>query len=341
MGTDRAGLERIAAQFVQALLANDGSRLPKAEIFRYTENGQELKVGDGLWGTLSAHAGQDPLLVPAAAALPYDLSVVDPESGQIVRLLSIDENGTKGVLALRLRLEDEAVTEAEALAVREEFSGERAGTVTLFQPRLLAMLDGARMAAADPLFTRSATADADHMVHAANAYFDGIENGSSKDVPLAPGCRRRDNGIQATDDPEAVPLDPKQPGFQPFALGCAEQLDSGFYSYVEAVRERRFVADAERGLLVAFHMIDNAGVHLSFTAGEVGEIDYPGPRAGPADQPGGLFNTGLAASNLIAPSTAQSVAIFKFVDGRIARIDSFARAAPYKIRSGWAESAAN
>jgi hypothetical protein len=335
MREDRTGLERMAAQFVQALLANDGSRLPKTKAFRYTENGQELRIGDGLWGTLSAYAGQDPVLAPAAAGLPYELTVADPQSGQVVRLLSIDENGTKGVLALRLRLEHEAIAEAEALAVREEFSGERAGTVTLFQPRLLAMLDGARIAAADALFGRNATADAELMVGAANAYFDGIEKGSSRGIPFAPGCVRRDNGFQATDDPEAPPLDPRQPAFRPFALGCAEQIDSGFYAYVEKVRERRFVADPEQGLLAAFHMIDNPGAHLSFTARGVGEIDYPGPRAGPSRPTGGLFNSGLAASNLIVPSTAQSVVIFKFVDGQIARIDSFARAAPYRIRSGW------
>jgi hypothetical protein len=336
MDIDRDRLTLLADQFIQALLANDGSRLPRAATFRYTENGQELKIGDGLWGTLSAHAGLDVRLSPAAADLPYRLDVVDLDSAQIVRFLSIDENGTKGMLVLRLRAAEGAVAEAEALAVREEFSGERAGTVTLFQPRLFAMLDGARIGAPDEVLLQPAAGEAGAMIAAANAYFDGIEHGSSSRIPFATDCRRRDNGVRASDDPEAMPLDPQRPGFRPFALGCAELIDSGFFGYVGQVRERRFVADPERGLLAAFHMIDQPGTRLSFTAPGVGEVDYPGPRA-MANETGGLFNTGLAAANLIAPSTAQSATLFKFVKGRILRIDSFARPSPYKIRSGWTD----
>jgi hypothetical protein len=335
VGTDRDDLHRLAGQFVQAQLANDGSRLPRTPSFRYTENGQELKIGDGLWGTLSAYAGQDPELAPAAAGLPYDLTVADRASAQIVRILSIDENGTRGVLALRLKLDPEAIAEAEALAVREEFSGERAGTVTLFQPRLPVMLDGAHIEPADALFGQVQAMDADDMIAAANRYFDAIEKGSSDGVPFSDDCMRRDNGVRTSDKPDAPALDPAQPGFRPFALGCGPLIDSGFYSYVGKIRERRFVAEPERGLLAAFHMIDNPGVRRSFEAAGVGTVDYPGPRASPDGAGAGLFNTGLAAANMIAPSTAQSVAVLKFIDGEIARIDSFARAAPYKIRSGW------
>src|SRR5262245_38462004 len=44
-----AGLRLVAAQAVRALLVDDGSRLPKATGFRYTENGQPLTIGDGMW----------------------------------------------------------------------------------------------------------------------------------------------------------------------------------------------------------------------------------------------------------------------------------------------------
>src|SRR5262245_44509393 len=55
--TSSAGLRLMAAQAVRALLVDDGSRLPKAAGFRYTENGQPLAIGDGMWGTLTAVAG--------------------------------------------------------------------------------------------------------------------------------------------------------------------------------------------------------------------------------------------------------------------------------------------
>jgi hypothetical protein len=336
-GVDRAGLEKLADQFVQALLANDGSRLPLAEGFRYTENGQPLKIGDALWGTLSAYAGQDRELAPAAANLDYKVTLGDPGSGDLVRLIAIDENRTKGLLALRLKAAGGKIAQAEALAVREEFSGARAGTVTLFQPRLMVTLDGSKIGATDSAFLTAPVAptDAATMIRAANAYFDGIETNSAKGIPFAADCNRRDNGVRSTNNPDGPPLDPAHPAFKPFALGCAEQIDSGFFGNVGKVRERRFVADPERGLLFAFAMVDTPGTTLAFTAPGAGKIAYPGPRPAGKAQTGVQFTSDLAAPNLIAPSTAQSAMLFKFDGGKIARIDAFARASPYGIRSGW------
>jgi len=337
---DRACLSMLADQFVHALLANDGSRLPLAKDFRYTENGQALKVGDGLWGTLSAYAGEDPKLAPAAAELAYRVSLADPGSGEIVRLLSISENGTKGVLALRLKIAGDKIGEAEALAVREEFAGARAGTVTLFQPRLLVTMDGAKVGPPDPLLLEQASppADAGRMIRAANAYFDGIQGDSAKGIPFAEGCIRRDNGVRTTDVADAKPLDPRQPRFRPFALGCAAQIDSGFYRNIGKIRDRRFVADPEHGLLVGLAMVDMPGTELSFSAPGIGKVDYPGPRGMPSVQVASQFEVGdLGAANMISPSTAYTATIFRFVDGKIARIDSFARAGPYGLRSGWPE----
>jgi hypothetical protein len=47
---DRACLEGFVDQYLAALVAQDPSRLPLAKNARYTENGQELKLGDGMWG---------------------------------------------------------------------------------------------------------------------------------------------------------------------------------------------------------------------------------------------------------------------------------------------------
>jgi hypothetical protein len=38
---------------LDALAAHDPSKLPLAKSARYTENGRELKLGDGMWGPLS------------------------------------------------------------------------------------------------------------------------------------------------------------------------------------------------------------------------------------------------------------------------------------------------
>jgi hypothetical protein len=47
---DRACLEGFVNQYLAALVAQYPSKLPLAKNARYTENGQELKLGDGMWG---------------------------------------------------------------------------------------------------------------------------------------------------------------------------------------------------------------------------------------------------------------------------------------------------
>lgn len=334
---DRACLTGLADQMVQAILANDGSHLPLTKDFRYTENGQTLKIGDGLWGTLSAYAGQNVALVPAASDLDYHVSAVDPARGEIGYVVEIDENGTQGVLILRLKTQGKQIAEAEAIAVREEFGGDRGGTVTLFQPRLLLAMDGELVQAADPIFTaRTASAvSTGAMVQAANRYFDAIESSRSKGVPFAADCLRRDNGVQTTGRSDAKPLDPKTPGFRPFALSCAAQIDSGFYGYVGKVRDRRFLVDAENGLLLSLEMVDIPGTTSTFNVPGVGKVSYPGPRKEPLKKPVEQFEAAAFGANMISPSTAHSATLFKFVNGNIARIDSFARGAPYGMRPGW------
>jgi hypothetical protein len=80
------------------------------------------------------------------------------------------------------------------------------------------------------------------------AYFDGLEQHTSKNVKLQPECTRRDNAVQA-------------------GSGCAAQLDgsgatpNGLYNHTSKVRDRRIlVADAEQGVVMAVAMIDNPGL---------------------------------------------------------------------------------
>lgn len=333
---DEACLGRLADQFVQALSVNDGSRLPLGKTFRYTENGQALEVGDGLWGTLSAYAGQDPALAPAAAKLPYRLTLFDPSKGEVVRLVETDENTTRGLTVLRLKLDAEGkIGEAEVLPVREEFGGNRGGTVTLLQPMLLVTMDGEKLEAADPLLDRhEATPPSNAALQAAaDAYLDAMQGGKGGPVPLAANCLRRDNGATTTDNAATDPLDPAKPAFKPFALSCRAQLDSGFFSNVARIRDRRYVTDTARGLVLVLTQMDLPGTKLSFKAPKVGTVNYPGPRGTDPALDGQFANRFTA--NMIAPVSMNAAVLFKVVEGKIARIDAFYRGAPLGIKSGW------
>ena len=41
-------------RYLDALVAHDPSRLPLVKDVKYTENGAQLQLGDGLWGTVQA-----------------------------------------------------------------------------------------------------------------------------------------------------------------------------------------------------------------------------------------------------------------------------------------------
>ena len=67
---DRTCLEGYVSRYLDAMAAHDPGRLPWATHAHFTEDGQELHPGDGLWGTVSG-VGH------------YKLIVADPEDGQV------------------------------------------------------------------------------------------------------------------------------------------------------------------------------------------------------------------------------------------------------------------
>lgn len=46
-------------QFLEALQRRDSSALPLAPDMRYTENGQDIELDDGLWKTFTRESGWD------------------------------------------------------------------------------------------------------------------------------------------------------------------------------------------------------------------------------------------------------------------------------------------
>src|SRR5688572_32191751 len=48
---DRACLERVMDQYLEAVVAHDPKRLPLSADVKYTENNQVVPVGDGFWKT--------------------------------------------------------------------------------------------------------------------------------------------------------------------------------------------------------------------------------------------------------------------------------------------------
>jgi hypothetical protein len=336
-GSGRAGDPATAVRAVlDALRTHDASALPLAPTARYNENGQHLAIGDGLWRTLSGAA-------PDVAAPQYRVEAVEASAQQAVWVGGIVEHTTPGMLALRVRLAEGLLTEIEAVAVRQEETGERSGTVTLFQPRPLTPFDPAGFADVPPALLADVPAGERLPPNAAvglvEAYLDGIERDDSTAIPFSPDCRRRQNGHWTSNDPDAAPLDPDVPGYRPFALGCAELIDSGFFGPVARIRERRHLVDEARGLVVSVAAVDRPGGRTAIEVPGLGRVALPGPRAlaqaGEPESDDVLF-AARGEANLLVPVTDLVVVLTKVRAGRIGWLECLARGGPFGMSTGWA-----
>jgi hypothetical protein len=215
------------------------------------------------------------------------------------------ENGKAVILALRLRLADGAFAEAEMIVSREDILFYRGGTEAL-----------EAMGSPPGLWSEALAAHQrigrEQMIAIAERYFSALErNDGRRTAPFAPGCRRLDNGVYATQN---ASLD--QPGAPPFyALGPAEQLRLGYFVFVTAIRERRCpVIDEECGVVFSLPLLDHAGT--------IHEAELTDGRIVPI--------------RVVQPFSWQIAELFKIKDGQIAQIEVVLNKVPYRMRSHWA-----
>jgi hypothetical protein len=137
-------------------------------------------------------------------ASDYAAFFVDPASGTGGYWGTTNENGTSGVLALRVRVSGGRISEIEAIDVREEAQGPRGGTVTLMRPALPVELKFSSLGALDAVFQKPGNGGIPETL--VGSYFDAFEKHSGKDVKFTAECTRRDNAVQRN-------------------TGCAAQMD--------------------------------------------------------------------------------------------------------------------
>jgi hypothetical protein len=227
---DRACLYGVLDAYLAALKSKDPSGVPWAARVRYTENNVELRVGDGLWGTITGLG-------------PYELRFADPATGGVAVFGVVEETTTPAPYATRLKVVDRTITEVETLVVRPQDAG---------IPFVNAAIT------AKPVFNEILPAERrtprDRMIAAANGYFDTLQlNDGTLHVEFTDDCNRREDGQQTTHI--------QQPNLDPISrYGCADQFRLGEYRYDNRLRDRRFpVVDEERGIVLAAAFIDHEG----------------------------------------------------------------------------------
>src|ERR1700730_18177629 len=82
---DRACLEPFVDKYLDAMVSHDSSKAPFARCAKFTENGQRLGLGDGLWNTMTAKG-------------TYRFFVTDVEAQQVAFLGSITEANVGAVI---------------------------------------------------------------------------------------------------------------------------------------------------------------------------------------------------------------------------------------------------
>lgn len=287
----RAELEAAVDGYLDALVARDPARLALAPGARFTENGQELSLGDGLWGSAT------PEPAPLRAA-----HVADLEAGQVALFASVAEHGQRCLVGVRLRLDEEGrLAEAEQLVCRPGHS-----LFDLFDPDGMAR-DRPHLREAAPARARATRAELEAV---ANAYFDGIEADDGSAIPVTDECIRFENGVQSVRRPSP------DGGFGGGHLRVAEQISSGMFAYISAIRGRRYpICDLERGLVLAIGLFDHPGRLTQVEVAGIGTVELP-PFA-------------------IRPSSALIFELFQVRSGTITAIEALLDFFPYGMRTGW------
>ena len=284
---DRADLVGLVDRTLEAMMHRDPGRVPLATNARYTENGQSLAVGKGLWAT----------------ATPGGLSrravLAEPNAGQAGWFGAIAENGNPIVLALRLKAAGERVSEIETVICR--------GHERIFNPGGMTL-----RTAFDALVPVAERASRQSLLAAANAYFDGIEQSNGTIIPSADDCARVENGVRTTLNAE---LGGKQ-AYPLWGMPVAAQIDTGYYAYIEAIRDRRYpVIDEEHGLIMGVVAFDHPATMKSVQVKGKGEIALP------------AFTQ--------RPSTALIAELFQVRGGKITGIEAVLDFFPYGMKTGW------
>jgi len=253
---DRACLEKYVDRYLDAMLAHDPSLTLFTRDCKFTENGVRLPLGnEGLWFDMSGKGN-------------YKFYIPDIETQQVAFIGTVKEGArsssakpaqpTTVAIALRLKIVNGLIAEAEQLAIRPETSLMGPTPASKFPPTGEAV---DKMGAPNKIFTEvipeAERPSREELIKTANYYFTGLQRNDTKGYyPFTDDCERFENGIQSTKE-------------------CKKQFESGaLRDIVSRIRDRRFVAvDRERGIVFAFGFFDHELINWTWQLAELFKIE--------------------------------------------------------------------
>jgi hypothetical protein len=290
---DRACLTGMADAYFAALVAHDPSKAAMAPTAKFTENTQVLKVGEGLWATASEAPSNFKVYVP------------DPVAGQLGGIVIMKDAGKPIQLALRLKIVNKQITEAEHIISRNA----NEANFKAPRPGLLASLPPAERLPRDLMLL---------FMH---GYYDALEQSDGTAVPFAEDCIRRENGMQTAGGvpPAGAGRGGGGGGFG-VARGCEAQINSRFFYYITSIDLRRvWIADEEKGLVFGLSMFRHPMEEKVFTV--LGPDGTPNPRD-------------MSKQN---PFDFESIHIIKIQGNKIHDIEAMGISLPLRSKNGWSD----
>ena len=267
---DRNCLEKYIDRYMDAMIAKDVSPSLFARDCKFTENGVQLPLGkEGLWYGMSGKG-------------TYKFYIPDIETQQVAFIGTVLEGGApsaKGAkpaaativaVAIRLKIVNDLITEAEQLAIRPEQSLTAAKPApSAFPPTGEAV---EKMGAPNPIFREVIPENKRHsredLVRIANYYFAGLQRNDGNGYYPWPGdVVRFENGMAACglNNDGTVNTGACQKQFQ---------KGGGLENLVTRIRDRRFVAvDRERGIAFAFGFFDHVQINWTWQIAELFKIE--------------------------------------------------------------------
>jgi hypothetical protein len=284
---DRACLIKTTNIYLAALVAHDPSIADFSSDVKFIENTVPMKTGEGLWKTASA--------IPTT----FKIYVPDTVSEEIGFLGVMQENNRPIELALRLKIRNGQITEAEHLIARDL---RPTSLVNLVIPRsgLLATVPAGQRVPRDQMLKMGAS------------YYEALVTADANDAQFADDCVRRENGMQTTSNPP-----PAKPGFGTIgAMGCAPQLRTHTFDYIKRIEPRRVeIADPETGLVFGLSQFRQPMNEKVVKIVGVPSVDHVDLNIKPFDLP--------------------AAHIFKVRDGKIHEIEAMGFTMPYNSKTGW------
>jgi hypothetical protein len=207
--------------YLEQLVTNDPSKLPVSKNLKVTENGYQVKLGQGLFET--------------AQEITYRHYIPDPHAEQIALYGVVKETMRLANFLVRLKMKNDKISEIETIVIRE-------GTASTMRPDLLK----APKPIFDTILTPDERSSREKMIAVAESYFNCIEDNTAN-VPFHPDANRTANGQQTTNS-------------GPTPLSCIGQFEKKIFAYITKVRNRRYlIVDEEKGLVFGIFMMDVPG----------------------------------------------------------------------------------